>query len=72
MDKTNNISQEESLIIEQNQILKDNKCNYLFILQNYGKCSSFISEIIETEGITMYEHLKLKEILKVKFKIISV
>ena len=63
------ISDEENTLLEANQILKENHCNYLFILKNYGKCSSFINEIIQTEGITIYEHLKLKEAMRVILKI---
>ena len=62
-----NIEEEEEEIIENNPILKEGKCNDQFIFQNYGKCASFINEIIQTEGITMYEHSKLKEIMRVIF-----
>lgn len=62
----NQISEEDNKLIEENKILKENKVDYLFILNNYGKCNSFISEIIQTEGITIVEHQKLKEIMKVK------
>jgi hypothetical protein len=64
-DPYRNISKEDEDNIENNPILKQNNCNYLFILKNYGKCASFINEIVQTEGITMYEHLKLKEIMRV-------
>ena len=62
----NHITEEENKIIEENKALKENKVDYLFIMKNYGKCNSFISEIIQTEGITIYEHQKLKEIMRVK------
>jgi len=61
----NQISEVDNKLIEENKILKDNNVDYLFILKNYGKCNSFISEIIQTEGITILEHQKLKEIMKV-------
>ena len=64
----NHITEEENKIIEENKVLKENKVDYLFIMKNYGKCNSFILEIVQTEGITMYEHQKLKEIIKVKSK----
>ncbi len=66
-DPYSHISKEDEEIIENNTILKQSNCDYLFILKNYGKCASFINEIVQTEGITMYEHLKLKEIMRVKF-----
>ncbi len=61
----NHITEEENKLIEENKALKENKVDFLFIMKNYGKCNSFISEIVQTEGITMYEHQKLKEIMKV-------
>jgi len=61
----NHITEEENKIIEESKILKENKIDVLFILKNYGKCNGFISEIIQTEGITMYEHQKLREIMRV-------
>lgn len=61
------ISDEEEKSLESNKILKENKVDYIFIMKHYGKCHSFLSEIIQTEGITMYEHQKLKEIIKVIF-----
>jgi len=60
------ITEEENKIVEEKKALKENKVDYLFIIKNYGKCNSFISEIVQTEGITMYEHQKLKEIMRVK------
>ena len=62
----NHITEEENKVIEENKILRENKVDYSFILKNYGKCNSFISEIVQTEGITMLEHQKIKEIIKVK------
>lgn len=66
-----NITQEDENLIENTPILKDSNCDYFFILNNYGKCASFINEIIQTEGITMYEHLKLKEIMRVNILIFN-
>lgn len=68
----NQITEEENKTIEENKILKDNKIDYLFIMKNYGKCNSFVTEIVQTEGITMYEHQKLKEIMKVKLKLLII
>jgi len=62
---TNDITEEENAILEENKILKENTIDVLFILNNFGKCNGFISEIIQTEGITMYEHQKLREIMRV-------
>ena len=59
------ISKEDEIILENNVILQKNNVDYFFILKNYGKSASFINEIVQTEGITMYEHLKLKEIMRV-------
>lgn len=65
MNNFNELSLEDKLAIETHPILKENKVNFPFVLRNYGKCHSFLNEIIQTEGITVYEHNMLREISRV-------
>jgi hypothetical protein len=67
MSNNQELTTNELETIDNNQLIKNKKVNYWFVLNNYGKCQSFLNEILQTEGITVFEHHVLKEILRVKF-----
>jgi hypothetical protein len=64
----NELSNEEKQLIENNKYLHGEKIDYKFIFNNFGKCYTFLGEMVQTEGIVPEEHLILNEIRKKKIK----
>jgi hypothetical protein len=62
------LTEEERKEIEDNMYVKNNKIDYLFLLNNYGQCASFQSEILQSEGIVFEEHEILSSVSKRRCK----
>jgi hypothetical protein len=56
------------IINEDHKFIKEKKVNHLFILNNYGKCYSFINELLQTQPITKEEFTKINQIRERKGK----
>jgi hypothetical protein len=54
--------------MEKNKYVQKRKIDYFFIIRNYGKCTQFLNEILQTEGIVPEEHEVLKSVNARKIK----
>lgn len=55
-------SDEDKQSIESNKWVKSKHVDYLFVLNNYGKCCKFLTEILQTVGIIPAEHSLIRDI----------
>jgi hypothetical protein len=62
----NSISKEDHDEIEKSKYLINNFVDHNFVYENFGQSSSFVKEILQTEGITPEEHKTLRDLNRVK------